>query len=143
MLVLDTDLLTLVQLESGDAYRRLHQRLQVASRTDFIAVTIVTVEEQMRGWLAQVARAKTVQREVVAYHRLRNLVMDYRDRRILEYDAAAAQLFQQSRSAKIRIGTMDLKIAAITLTHGAKLLSRNLKDFRKVPGLDVEDWTSE
>jgi len=37
---------------------------------------------------------------------------------------------------------MDLKIAAIVLVHGAKLLSRNLKDFRQIPNLDVEDWTT-
>jgi tRNA(fMet)-specific endonuclease VapC len=43
---------------------------------------------------------------------------------------------------KIRIGTMDLKIAAIALAHGATLLSRNLVDFKKVPGLTVEDWTT-
>ncbi len=36
---------------------------------------------------------------------------------------------------------MDLKIAAIVLTHDATLLSKNLSDFRKVPGLKVADWT--
>jgi tRNA(fMet)-specific endonuclease VapC len=35
---------------------------------------------------------------------------------------------------------MDLRIAAIALAHDALLLSRNLKDFRKVPGLCVDDW---
>ena len=43
---------------------------------------------------------------------------------------------------KIRIGTHDLKIAAITLVHDATLLSGNLRDFKKVPGLKVEDWSS-
>jgi tRNA(fMet)-specific endonuclease VapC len=43
---------------------------------------------------------------------------------------------------KIRIGTMDLRIAAIALTHGATLLSRNLVDFKRVPELEVEDWTA-
>lgn len=41
-----------------------------------------------------------------------------------------------------RIGTMDLKIAAIALANDATLLSRNLRDFGKVPGLRVEDWTN-
>jgi predicted nucleic acid-binding protein len=38
-------------------------------------------------------------------------------------------------------GTMDLKIAAIVLSHDGTLLSKNLSDFRKVPRLKVADWT--
>ena len=40
----------------------------------------------------------------------------------------------------IRIGTQDLKIAAIVVEHGALLLSRNTIDFERVPGLQVESW---
>ena len=50
--------------------------------------------------------------------------------------------FHDLKAAKIRIGTMDLKIAAIVLVTGATLLSANLRDFRQVPGLAVEDWLS-
>jgi tRNA(fMet)-specific endonuclease VapC len=35
---------------------------------------------------------------------------------------------------------MDLKIAAINLVHDAILLTRNLVDFAKIPGLRVENW---
>lgn len=37
---------------------------------------------------------------------------------------------------------MDLKIAAITLAQDALLVSRNLRDFSRVPDLRVEDWAS-
>jgi tRNA(fMet)-specific endonuclease VapC len=36
---------------------------------------------------------------------------------------------------------MDLRIAAVAVAHDATLLSRNLSDFSKVPGLRAEDWT--
>jgi tRNA(fMet)-specific endonuclease VapC len=36
---------------------------------------------------------------------------------------------------------MDLRIASIVMANRATLLSRNLVDFRRVPGLDVQDWT--
>ena len=50
--------------------------------------------------------------------------------------------FEQLQKQHIRIGTMDLKIAAIAIANNATLLSRNLKDFSKVPGLKVEDWAA-
>jgi len=48
--------------------------------------------------------------------------------------------FERLRQQRVRIGTMDLKIAAIALEHNALGLSGNLRDFQQVPGLDVEDW---
>jgi tRNA(fMet)-specific endonuclease VapC len=38
------------------------------------------------------------------------------------------------------MGAMDLKIACIALVHDATLLTRNMNDFARVPGLRVDDW---
>jgi tRNA(fMet)-specific endonuclease VapC len=59
---------------------------------------------------------------------------------IIAFDEPCADQFEKLRAAKIRIGTMDLKIAATALVHDALLLSANLRDFERVPGLRVEDW---
>ena len=62
-------------------------------------------------------------------------------RPVLDFDRQAATKFERLTRLKVRIGTMDLRIAAIAIAQGAVLLSKNLTDFRKVPGLRVEDWT--
>jgi tRNA(fMet)-specific endonuclease VapC len=141
MLDLDTDLLSLIQVGRGAAFQRLQRRLQEVAHLEAIAVTIISFEEQTRGWLAQIARARNAKKEIAAYSRLRNLLVDYSVHLVVDYDEAAAIQFDNLRSAKVRIGTMDLKIAAIVLSQKAKLLSGNLQDFTKVPGLSVENWS--
>ena len=64
----------------------------------------------------------------------------FEDWEILPYDGAAAAKFKELRKVRIRVATQDLKIASIALVQGALLLSANLRDFRKVPGLRVESW---
>ena len=59
---------------------------------------------------------------------------------ILPFDAEAAEVFHSYSAAVRRIGTMDLKIASIAVSHDALLLSRNLAHFRQVPRLRVENW---
>lgn len=138
-IVLDTDHMSL--LEWGDEGSELLRERLADAGSEVVATTIVSYEEQMRGWTAYIARAKTVAQQVEAYSRLRRQLENYRQIPILDFDDAAAAEFQRLRRSRIRIGTMDLKIAAITLSRDALLLSRNLVDFQKVPGLKVEDWS--
>lgn len=140
MFVLDTDHLTFLEHgQSGEA-ERLRMRLSGLGDAE-IAVTIVSFEEQTRGWLAYLARARTLTQQVEAYARLRRMLENYRLIPLLDFDATAAVEFQRLSRARVRIGTMDLKIAAIALAHDATLITRNVSDFRKVSGLRVEDWT--
>jgi tRNA(fMet)-specific endonuclease VapC len=138
--ILDTDHLTFLEHGQSVEAERLRKRLSILGDAD-VAVTIVSFEEQTRGWLAYLARARTLTQQVDAYARLRRLVENYRVIPLLDFDAEAAAEFQRLTRSRLRIGTMDLKIAAISLAHDATLLTRNLDDFGKVPGLRVEDWT--
>jgi len=61
---------------------------------------------------------------------------------VFPFDGTAAVQWKALRQARVRIGTMDLRIAAICLAQNATLLTRNLKDFEQVPGLRVEDWSA-
>jgi len=95
----------------------------------------------MRGWLAQLAKARTMAQQINAYSRLSRHVRTFREIPLLEFDERAAIEFQRLRKLHPRGGSMDLKIAAIALVQGATLLTRNLADFGKIEGLAVEDWT--
>jgi tRNA(fMet)-specific endonuclease VapC len=139
MLILDTDHLSILDQDTVESFN-IGRRLASIEPAD-VAVSIVTYEEQMRGWLAYVAQARTTERQIEAYRRLRRHVERFRAIPLVDYDERAAREFERLRQAHVRIGTMDLKIAAIALANDATLLSRNLVDFGKVPGLHVEDWT--
>jgi tRNA(fMet)-specific endonuclease VapC len=140
VLILDKDVLTIVQRGSGPEFGTRLGRLQSAD--DEVYVTILSFEEQVRGWLAFVSGARSTAREVFAYSQLRLLLDDFGDRLVLDYDDDAAAEFRRLSKARLRIGSMDLRIAAVALSRDATLISRNLRDFRKVPGLDVRDWTA-
>jgi tRNA(fMet)-specific endonuclease VapC len=137
MHILDTDHVSLLQRKVGSDAERLRFRLANISRI----TTIITFEEQMRGWLAWLAKARSLPQQVERYYHLKRMLIAYAETSVLDFDQKAADEFQQLQKLRLRIGTMDLKIAAIALSQNASLLSRNVKDFRKVPGLKVEDWS--
>lgn len=115
-------------------------RMSRMSADDFFA-PIISFHEQVQGWNAYISRGKKAADLVKAYMRLEKILGDFSQARIASFDKAAAEQFDSLKTQRIRIGTMDLRIAAIALVHGYTLLSRNLVDFQKVPGLIVEDWT--
>jgi tRNA(fMet)-specific endonuclease VapC len=82
-----------------------------------------------------------VSQQIDAYRKLHHHLDTYKEIEVLEFSEKAATEFQGLRKSASRVGTLDLKIAAIALANGAKLLSRNLADFRRIPNLEVEDWT--
>lgn len=140
MILLDTDHTTFLKYPDSDRGRRLLARLSAVSETEVIGVAIVTIEERMRGWLAVIARAKSVVRQVAGYRELGLLFEFYQEFEIVPFDDAAAIRFDELRKAKLRIGTTDLKIASTAIVHSAILLTANRTDFEKVPGLRFENW---
>ncbi|HLM03214.1 MAG TPA: type II toxin-antitoxin system VapC family toxin [Pyrinomonadaceae bacterium] len=140
MVILDTDTLSLLDREKIIESSKLRQNLEKYT-PDEIFTTIITFEEHMRGWLAFIAKSKTIEQQVYAYKKLHRFLESYRNTLVLDFDEAAAEVFQKLKSQKIRIGAMDLKIAAIAFSRNAILISRNLADFEQVPDLVVEDWS--
>ena len=139
MIVLDTSYVSLFQHPDGARANALRGRLAASPDRD-IVTTAITPEEQMRGWLSAIHGQPDVHGQVTYYERLVGLFRFFANWRILPFDDSAADQFQSFRAQRIRIGTMDLKIASIVVVHDATLLSSNLQDFKNVPGLRVEDW---
>jgi tRNA(fMet)-specific endonuclease VapC len=140
MVILDTDHISLLERTSSPQRERLDAHLETAGIAVPV-VTIVSYEEQTRGWMTYLAAARSMAEQVMAYDRLMQQLKNYCAWKVLPYDDRAAAKFQELRKQKLRVGTMDLKIAAIALVQGGLLLSRNLSDFGRVPGLRVDDWT--
>ena len=140
MYILDTDHLSLLGRASGGDAERLRLRLAELKPEERVT-TIITFEEQMRGWISHLTRLRPIVRQVEAYRRLKEFLDVYSKLAVLDFDEAAAAKFEDLQRLRLRIGTMDLKIAAIAVSRGATVLSRNLKDFGRVPGLKAEDWT--
>lgn len=142
MVILDTDNVSLLERSDQPFGARLRDRLLQLRPEDY-ATTIISYEEQCCGWLSSLAKAKSMLEQIERYQRLARHLQNYCGLRVLPFDERAAIEFQRLKSAKIRVGTMDLRIAAIALALDATLLTRNLRDFIKVPGLKIEDWTRE
>ena len=140
MVVLDTDHITLLERASSPAANRLLSRLHRIAAEE-VATTIVSYEEQTCGWLAYLAKAKTLDGHINAYQKLKIHLRNCCRISVLDFDNDAAREFQTLRNARIRIGTLDLRIAAIALANQATVLTRNSVDFLQIPGLSVEDWT--
>jgi tRNA(fMet)-specific endonuclease VapC len=140
MYILDTNHLSVLE-RGGLNAQRLRQRLASVDPTQ-IAASIISYEEQMRGWLGYINdRRKTVEQQVDAYKQLRLQLEHYCGFPILDYDLRAAQEFERLKKIhRNRISTMDLKIAAIALINQAILLTQNRSDFENIAGLEIDDW---
>jgi tRNA(fMet)-specific endonuclease VapC len=135
--ILDTDHVSLFQTGHPLVTRRIQ-----SIDPNAIAVTIVTVEEQMYGRLNRIRRAKSADELRLAYFNLNQTLTYFQTINVLDFDSSAADCYQEIISQKIRVGTQDLKIAAITLSHQATVVTRNYRDFSKISELKIEDWSA-
>jgi tRNA(fMet)-specific endonuclease VapC len=100
---------------------------------------VVTIEEALRGQLAALAQARVGIHRIRGYDSLARLLVLFNQFPTVPYDQVAEDEFQQLYS--IRIGTRDRKIAAIALVNNLIVVTRNRRDFARVPNLTIEDWS--
>jgi tRNA(fMet)-specific endonuclease VapC len=138
--LLDTDHISILQWRTGPAFTTLTVRMAPHPRTD-LALSIISLHEQTRGCHAYLQRARTAREVVHGYSLLAQVLRNFTVAPVLPFDDAAATVFAALVAQRLRVRTMDLRIAAIALARGLVVLTRNTSDFGRVPGLQVEDWT--
>src|SRR6266704_6036690 len=132
--IFDTDHICLLQRRDANVIARL-ERISLDER----AVTIITVIEQIQGRLAIIHHATSEADVARGCERLQETMGFYASIYVLPFDVEAQLQFAHLRRQQVRIGTQALRIAALALSKNATRVTRNTRDFAKVPGLHM--WT--
>ena len=134
----DTDTLSL--------YRRgnpgIEARIQTEAR-DAIVLSIFTVDEALSGWYDILRKARTPQQMVDAYRRLEESVTVISEFRLLPVTESAWMRIRILQTQRLNVRPADLRIAALALEYNIILVTRNLRDFERVPGIHLENWASK
>jgi tRNA(fMet)-specific endonuclease VapC len=134
--VLDTDHLTLL----GKGHREVAARVAATPQND-LAITIPSIEEQLRAWFTQVRKARDAARLARSYQGLFDVIEMARRLPVLPFSRGAIDRYLDLRQMLRRLGMQDLAIAAVALEFGATVVTRNRQDFDQVPNLRIEDWS--
>jgi tRNA(fMet)-specific endonuclease VapC len=137
MYLLDTD--TLTHLHTGNP--NVVNRLKSVADTE-VGISIVTKAEILRGRIDYLIKAETGESLLKAQELLFRTELLLAELLIIPLDRSASIEFDRLRNvSKFRkIGRADLLISSITLANRATLVTRNLRHFRQIPGLKLENW---
>lgn len=121
--------------------------LKAAKLSSDISISIITVQELFNGWVVKINNPAEASNLVKLYTKFWTTVAFLQGVQILNFDAAADARYRQLlrdhpplRKNRIQ---RDVRIAAIALSVGSVLVTRNQRDFSKIPNLVIEDWTQE
>jgi tRNA(fMet)-specific endonuclease VapC len=138
--LLDTDHLSIVQRKAGAEYLRLSTWMAQASAQDF-ACCVISLHEQVLGAHNFINQARGSSGLVRGYELLERLPRDYLSFALLPFDNMSATIYDRLLGLNLRVGAMNLRLASIALSRSLTVLTRNLRDFGRVPGLNIEDRT--
>lgn len=138
LFALDTDILTKV-LHGDPIVTSLLANIPIAEQ----AIPVVVLEEMLRGRLNTIRQTEAGRGSMTldaAYEVFRKSIQASRSFNILPLTPAAILLAAAWKKQRIRVAPHDFRIAAICIIHGATLITRNRRDFERVPGLTFEVW---
>jgi tRNA(fMet)-specific endonuclease VapC len=134
--ILDTDHYSLIQRGNSAVIDRF-QEIDPSE----IYLTIITVQEQIKGRFKNIDEAKNSPKLIVSYGWLQTTISDFDRLSILPFDEKAYYHYDLFRSQQLRVGSQDLRTASIVMANDGILVTRNRRDFEKVPNLSIADWT--
>jgi tRNA(fMet)-specific endonuclease VapC len=135
--LLDTDHLTLYQQGNAGVVGGV-----VRHQADQLAISVITVTEQLTGWQTALNQARDEARIEQIYIRMAQTVESIASWKVLHYPTAAMRTLDNLKRQKLNVSANDLKIAAIALEFNAIVVTRNQKDFGRVPGIRLDNWVS-
>ena len=137
MYLLDTD--TLTYLYAGNS--NVADQLRSIDDTE-VGITIITKAEVLRGRIDYLLKAETSENLLKAQELLFRTEGLLSGMLIVPLERSASIEFDRLNSvSKFRkIGRADLLIASIALANRATLVTRNLRHFKQIPGLKLENW---
>jgi tRNA(fMet)-specific endonuclease VapC len=137
MLLLDTDVVTLLHADNQAVIRKLEKIIG-----EDVAIAIITRVEILRGRFDRLLKASTDEQFLQAQGLLQTSEAKLNKLLTLYLDQTALENFWllQDRKGVKKIGRADLLIASIALAQGATLVTRNLKHFKLIPQLKCENW---
>lgn len=134
-ILIDTSIL----IESEHGRLDIHSHV-AAQKDDDIFISVITVSELLHG----VHRA---QDPIIKNKRLAITEAVIEQFSVLEIDLPTArahsQIWAQLESVGQIVGPHDLWLAATCLSRDLKIVTANVREFARVPGLSVENWAAD
>jgi tRNA(fMet)-specific endonuclease VapC len=139
LFILDTDAASLFLAGNQKLIERVTQNIPD------VVTTIVTVQELFNGWAGRVNDPAEANNLVRIYGKLWQTTEFLKTIEILTFSELANTYYQRlilehKLLAKKKL-EKDMRIAAIALSVGGIIITRNQRNFSQVPGLKIEDWT--
>jgi tRNA(fMet)-specific endonuclease VapC len=136
LFLLDTDHVSLYQMGHPRVIGNVLRHLQ-----DQLAITVITIEEQLSGWQRALRQARDDARRAEVYRRMALAIESLAGWMVCSFSVSAMTRHADLLRQRLNVSSNDLKIAATALESGARVVTRNARDFSRVPGLVWEDWS--
>lgn len=136
--VLDTDTVSLAQRNHVTVLANIRGRPNAGHS---VGLAVVTVEEQFDGWTGAQKRARRPADYARFSFALAEAIRSWGRYTIHPQTVRSLATFDRLVPLLSNVGRRDLRIASVALGLGATVVTRNLRDFGRVPGLLVEDWS--